>query len=131
MLPIKAIRRIKVYCIPYAISKLSADVLQYPSEQVHQTDIAVQSGQKVTGDTTIGYSTTVLPRDNSRCGLHTDAEHVHIALLKGGSGQAGSYESPVGESFCGHKVARLSQGGDQVILQGLTTTPGQQFSVPC
>lgn len=98
---------------------------------VHQTDIAVQSGQKVTGDTKIGYSTTVLPRDNSRCGLHTDAEHVHIALLKGGSGQAGSYESPVGESFCGHKVARLSQGGDQVILQGLTTTPGQQFSVPC
>jgi hypothetical protein len=99
---------------------------------IHQANIAVQSGQKVTADTKLGYSTTVLPSRNAHCGnVSSDAEHVHIALLKGGSSQAGSYESLLGASLCGHKVVRLNQDDRQIVLQGLTTTPEQQFAVPC
>jgi hypothetical protein len=98
---------------------------------LHQAKIAVTSGNKVSGDTVIGYSTTVKPSGGASCGKVTsDAEHVHVALLKG-AGQKGSYITLLGQSLCGHKVVRLNQDNTDIILQGLTQTQGQQFSVPC
>jgi outer membrane protein assembly factor BamB len=96
---------------------------------LHLANILVSSGDSVTANTMIGYPTTnVMP--SITCGRETsDAEHVHFALLNG-SGVTGAYVSMLGTKLCGHTVAEVNNDPTDIILQGLTTTKDQVFTVP-
>jgi len=96
---------------------------------LHLTNISVSSGDSVTVNTKIGYPTTNVQPNNTCGNENSSAEHVHFALLNG-SGRSGSYVPTLGRVLCGHSVVEQNNDPTNIILQGLTQTKDQVFTVP-
>lgn len=98
------------------------------SMYLHLANIQVVSGNTVNPGTILGYPTTNKPP--RVCGsVESTAQHVHFVLLNG-SGTTGTYVSSLGKVFCGHQVVELNNDPTDIILQGLTQTKDQVFTVP-
>jgi outer membrane protein assembly factor BamB len=96
---------------------------------LHLANISVSSGDSVTVNTKIGTPTTNV-QSNTTCGNEqSSAEHVHFAFLNG-SGRNGSYVPMLGRTLCGHSVVEQNNDPTDIILQGLTQTKDQVFTVP-
>jgi outer membrane protein assembly factor BamB len=95
------------------------------AEYVHLANIQVSSGQHVDVNTLLGYPNT----QNLHCGETSTAEHVHLTILNG-SGKTGTYITLQNHELCGHQVVELKNDPTNIILQGLTQTAGQPFTVP-
>ena len=96
---------------------------------LHLTNIQVTSGTSVAVNTIIGYPTTKI-KENSKCGNEqSSTEHVHFAFLNG-SGTTGTYVSMLGRTLCGHAVVEQNGHPKNIILQGLTQTKDQVFTIP-
>lgn len=94
---------------------------------LHIAQIKVTSGASVTVNTTIGFPNTKEPL---ACGETSTGPHVHVALINATSATTGNYVTLQNRILCSHQVVELNNDLTDIILQGLTQSKGQVFTVP-
>jgi hypothetical protein len=89
---------------------------------------SLRSGQTVTPRTPLG---TLMRQTgkNLPCRQQSDTPHVHLALAIP-SGNSATYVSWLGRSFCGHNLVKVGNSNRTILLDGLTTSTQETFTVP-